>query len=318
MKDLRISITDRCNFKCFYCKSALVRDRKERAELLTFEEIVRLARLFTGLGVRKVRITGGEPMARRGVCRLIEQISRLSGIEDLALTTNGFNLAEKADELKAAGLRRVTVSLDSLRPQRFETLTGSRGFDRVLDGIVAARRAGLAPIKINCVLVRGFNDDEVFDFAELARSLELTVRFIEFMPLDEDAQWRREKVVTGAETLATLRSRYEMVELGRAHSHSTSEDFRFADAPGVIGLIMPVSVPFCGQCSRIRLTADGKIRTCLFSQIDYDVKALMRSGADDTALAEFIIQTTGKKERGHRINKRGFVPPSRTMSFIGG
>ena len=318
MKDLRISITDRCNFKCFYCKSAFVRDQKERAEILTFEEIVRLARLFAELGIRKIRITGGEPMVRRDVSQLIGRVSQLPGVEDLALTTNGFNLAEKAAELKAAGLGRVTVSLDSLKADRFHAITGSNTFDRVFSGVAAARGAGLTPLKINCVLVRGFNEDEIIDFAELARSLELTVRFIEFMPLDEDAQWTRDKVVTGAETLETLRSRYELRPLGRASSHATSQDFEFADSPGAIGLIMPVSAPFCGHCSRIRLTADGKIRTCLFSEEDHDVKGLMRSGADDAALAAFIIDTAQKKEQGHRINERDFVPPSRTMSFIGG
>jgi len=318
MRDLRISITDRCNFRCFYCKSAVFSNAKERAEILTFEEILRLARLFVGLGITKIRVTGGEPMVRRDVDRLIAELSRLPGLEDLALTTNGFNLAEKAVLLRANGLNRVTVSLDSLDGARFAAITKSNDFEKVLAGIHEAKRIGLQPVKVNCVLVRGFNEDEVVPFAEFSRQHDIAVRFIEFMPLDEQGQWNREKVVTGAEVLARLRERYEMVPVGKVNDHATSADYAFADAPGRIGLIMPVSVPFCGQCSRVRLTADGKIRTCLFSVIEHDVRTVLRSGADDSAVIEFITETVQKKERGHRINEPDFEPPPRSMSFIGG
>jgi len=318
MRDLRISITDRCNFRCFYCKSITLKGSKERAEILTFEEIIRLARLFVSLGITKIRVTGGEPMVRRDIDALIAELSRLPGLEDLALTTNGFNLAEKAALLKANGLRRVTVSLDSLNAERFALMTQSHDFEKVLAGIHEAKRIGLGPVKVNCVLVRGFNEDDIIPFAEFSRQFDIPVRFIEFMPLDQEGGWNREKVVTGAEVLARLRERFQLVSAGRANSHSTSADYRFADSPGEIGLIMPVSVPFCGQCSRIRLTADGKIRTCLFSVIEHEIRSLLRSGADDSALVEFIVETVQKKERGHGINEPGFVPPPRSMSFIGG
>jgi len=318
MRDLRISITDRCNFRCFYCKSVTLKGSKERAEILTFEEIVRLARLFVSLGITKIRVTGGEPMVRRDVDGLIAALSRLPGLEDLALTTNGFNLAEKAATLKANGLKRVTVSLDSLNPDRFALMTQSRDFEQVLAGIHEAKRIGLEPLKLNCVLVRGFNEDDIVPFAEFSRRFDIPVRFIEFMPLDQEGGWNREKVVTGAEVLARLRECFELVPAGRANSHATSADYRFADSPGEIGLIMPVSMPFCGQCSRIRLTADGKMRTCLFSLIEHEIRSLLRSGADDSALVEFIVETVQKKERGHGINEPGFIPPPRSMSFIGG
>jgi GTP 3',8-cyclase len=318
MTDLRVSITDRCNFRCFYCKSSNLANQRERSEILTFEEIVRLSRVFVKLGVRKIRITGGEPMVRRDVDDLIREIAASTELEDLALTTNGFNLAEKAGSLKERGLRRVTISLDSLRRDRFESLTRSKDFYRVLSGIRAAKKVGLQPIKINCVLVRGFNDDEILDFAELALALSISVRFIEFMPLDEPGVWTRDKVVRGDEVLEILSTRYQMIPLGRQNSHATSQDYRFAEGTGEIGLIMPVSRPFCGYCSRVRLTADGKIRTCLFSKTEHDIKALLRDGADDSGLAEFILAVVHQKEKGHRINESGFVPPLRTMSYIGG
>lgn len=318
MSDLRISITDRCNFRCFYCKSAIFSAGKERSEILTFEEILRLARIFLSLGIAKIRITGGEPMVRRGVDRLVRDLKRLPGLQDLALTTNGFNLEEKAALLKANGLDRVTVSLDSLNADRFAAITRSGDLDKVIRGIRAAKEVGLEPLKVNCVLVRGVNDDEIIPFAEFARQERVSVRFIEFMPLDEQGQWSRDKVVPGHEVLARLRERYRFVPLGRANRHATSADYRFADSDGSIGLIMPVSAPFCGQCSRIRLTADGKIRTCLFSVVEHDVRAVLRSGADDSAVIKFIATVVQKKERGHGINEPGFVPPPRSMSFIGG
>ncbi|MDA2928816.1 GTP 3',8-cyclase MoaA [Acidobacteria bacterium AH-259-O06] len=318
IKDLRISVTDRCNFRCFYCKSATLLSYKNREEILTYEEIERLARLFLNLGIRKIRITGGEPLLRRGVEQLIARIACLADVQDLALTTNGFNLYQKAQILREAGLHRVTISLDSMKKERFEAITRSKDFDKVLKSVEAAKQWDLEPIKINCVVVRGINDDEILDFAEFARSWDLTVRFIEFMPIDEDEDWSQDRVVTGAEILEILQTRYQMVPRGLVEPSATARNFDFADGRGRIGLIMPVSQPFCGQCSRIRLTADGKIRTCLFSLIEHDIKSLLREGADDSVLTEFIQDTVVKKEAGHRINEPDFVPPPRTMSYIGG
>jgi GTP 3',8-cyclase len=316
--DLRLSVTDRCNFKCSYCKTARGVHAVSRSELLTYEEMERLARLFVGLGIRKIRVTGGEPLLRRNLEALIERLAAIPELVDLALTTNGFNLYEKAPALKAAGLGRVTVSLDSLRPDRFFEITRSSDFPKVLRSIEAAKEWGFEPVKVNCVLVRGFNEDEIPDFAEFARTRDLSVRFIEFMPLDEDEKWSRELVVTGDEVLGRLRSSYQLIP---AVSHGPSETavrYRFADTPGEVGLINPVSRPFCGECSRIRLTADGKIRTCLFSMEEHDVRRLLRDGSGDEDLVEFIRSTVLFKEPGHRINEPGFVPPPRTMSYIGG
>ncbi|HSR70284.1 MAG TPA: GTP 3',8-cyclase MoaA [Acidobacteriota bacterium] len=318
IEDLRVSVTDRCNFKCVYCKSARSLAYQERDQILSFEEIERLAGIFTAMGIRKLRITGGEPMVRRELEKLIERLAVLPGLSDLALTTNGFNLYQKAALLKEKGLDRVTISLDSLQPERFRRITRSDDFDKVMKSIEAAKEEGLDPVKINCVVVREFNDDEIVDFAEMARRLEITVRFIEFMPLDEDEGWTRRQVFSGAEILEILESRYELRERPLKHPSQTSRNYDFADSGGRIGLIMPVSRPFCGACSRIRLTADGKIRTCLFSHVEHDIKSLMRSGAGDAELRSFILDTVAKKEARHHINEPHFVPPSRSMSYIGG
>ena len=318
IKDLRISVTDRCNFKCFYCKSASLLNYKEHREILTYEEIERLARLFLELGIQKIRITGGEPLLRRGLEGLVARLACLPGLEDLALTTNGFNLQSKAHLLSQAGLQRVTISLDSLKRERFEKITLSQDFDKVLKGIEAAKKWKLEPVKINCVIVEGVNDNEILDFAEFAREWDVSIRFIEFMPIDEDEQWNRERVVTGAEILRILESQYPLLPLGRVEASATARNYAFRDRPGEIGLIMPVSHPFCGHCSRIRLTADGKIRTCLFSLVEHDIKSLVRGGADDSSLKEFIVQTVARKEERHHINEPDFVAPPRTMSYIGG
>lgn len=257
-------------------------------------------------------------MVRRQLEDLIGRLASILGIQDLALTTNGFNLYAKAGLLRKKGLDRVTISLDSLRPERFRKITDSNDFEKVFQSIDAALAEGLNPVKINCVVVRDVNEDEVVDFAELAREREVTVRFIEFMPLDEDEKWDKRRVVTGAEILERIQEKYVLIPRTSANPSETARNFDFEDGRGKIGLIMPVSRPFCGECSRIRLTADGKLRTCLFSLIEHDIKELVRNGADDKQLRDFIIATVEKKEAGHRINQPDFVAPSRSMSYIGG
>jgi cyclic pyranopterin phosphate synthase len=319
IRDLRISITDRCNFRCFYCMPKEAMEWQPKSEILTYEEIVYLTEIFVSLGITKLRVTGGEPMVRRDVESLIERLARIEGVEDLAMTTNAHFLRGRAQGLKDAGLERITVSLDSLTPDRFALLTGRNELAQVLDGIDAAIEAGLQPVKVNCVAIRGINDDQALRFAEFAREKGVRVRFIEFMPLDNGKIWRREMVVPGEE----LRKRIDAVfPLERVKSENLSETarrWRFADgAPGEIGFINPVTQPFCGHCSRIRLTADGMIRTCLFSTVEHNIKRLLRGGATREELMDFIVATVEKKEDRHHINDPEFVQPLRTMSCIGG
>jgi cyclic pyranopterin phosphate synthase len=314
--DLRISVTDRCNFRCVYCRSADPETHMPEGRLLTWDELERLARILTGLGIRKIRVTGGEPLVRPGVENFIARLHALS-VADLAMTTNGHLLAEKCDGLVAAGLNRINISLDSLDPMKFERITRTRALDRVLAGIAAAQSSSLRPVKVNAVLVRGINDDEVEAFADFARERALIMRFIEFMPLDADRHWSREAVVTNDEVLRRIRARWTVEEIPHERS-ATARRYRFADGQGEIGLISPVSQPFCGHCSRIRLTADGKLRTCLFSRDDHDLRALLRGGTDDAGIEHRIREVVHQKERGHRINEPGFAPPSRSMVSIGG
>jgi cyclic pyranopterin phosphate synthase len=315
--DLRISITDRCNFRCVYCRSADPENYRERGEILTWAELDRLARVFVGLGIRKVRVTGGEPLIRDGVEDFIHRLSEL-GIEDLSITTNGHLLAERLSRLIAAGLKRINVSLDSLDAGRFEKITRTKSFDAVMRGIDAVQASSLAPAKVNAVLVRGINDDEVEAFAEFARERGAVMRFIEFMPLDADRHWDRGLVVPAAEIFKRIHARWPLIQIPHEQSE-TARKYRFADgAPGEIGLIAPVTQPFCGHCSRIRLTADGKLRTCLFSTDDHDVRELLREGASDEDLSQYICSIVNEKEEGHRINAPDFIPPSRTMVYIGG
>jgi cyclic pyranopterin phosphate synthase len=315
--DLRISITDRCNFRCVYCRSADPENYRDHDEILSWPELDRLARVFLHLGIRKIRITGGEPLVRDGVEGYIAGLHAL-GVEDLSMTTNGQLLAERCDRLIAAGLRRINISLDSLDPARFESITRTKSFTKVMDGIEAAQKSRLAPAKVNAVLVRGLNDDEVESFAEFARDRGVIMRFIEFMPLDADRHWTRDLVVPAAEIQKRIHARWPLVQIPHERSE-TARKYRFADgAPGEIGLIAPVTQPFCGHCSRIRLTADGKLRTCLFSKDDHDLRSMLREGASDDDLSTYITSIVMEKEEGHRINEPGFVPPSRTMVFIGG
>ena len=357
--DLRISITDRCNYKCVYCRTgnegALYGD-------LPFEDYLRMARVLVGMGINKVRLTGGEPLLRKGVVDFVRELAKLkppgrgsskdsrfgSGHRfseaanapspapalpaaadrarpfentdplDIALTTNGHLLADMAQPLKDAGLTRVTVSMDAVDPDRFTRITRvPGGYDHVLAGIRAARRAGLWPLKVNCVLMRGFNEDQIIPFGMFAREEGVTVRFIEFMPLEEGRTWLPTTVVTLDEILTRMAEYRPLVEIPHARSE-TARRYRFEDGVGEIGIIAPVSHPFCGHCSRIRITSDGKIRTCLFSVWDHDLHAQMRRGASDEELAEFIRGVVQKKEERHHIGEPDFVPASRTMVHIGG
>jgi cyclic pyranopterin phosphate synthase len=315
--DLRISVTDRCNFRCVYCRSADPENYRDHDEILSWPELDRLAGVFLNLGIRKIRITGGEPLVREGVEDYIARLHAL-GVEDLSMTTNGHLLAERCDRLIRAGLRRINISLDSLDPAKFEKITRTKSFATVMNSIDAAQHSRLAPAKVNAVLVRGINDDEVEAFAAFARERGVIMRFIEFMPLDADRHWNRNLVVPAAEVHRRIQARWPLQQIPHERSE-TARKYRFADgAPGEIGLIAPVTQPFCGHCSRIRLTADGKLRTCLFSKDDHDLRALLREGATDEDLVTYIESVVVEKEEGHRINEPDFVPPSRTMVFIGG
>ena len=315
--DLRISVTDRCNFRCFYCRSADPENYQQHERILSWPELKRLGQVFHALGIRKVRITGGEPLVREGVEDFIARMSEV-GFADLSMTTNGHLLSERCDRLLAAGLKRVNISLDSLDPVKFEKITRTKTFASVMTGIEVAQNSRLAPVKVNAVLVRGFNDDEVEAFAGFARERGLIMRFIEFMPLDADRHWSREVVVPASEIYSRIHARWPLVQIPHEASE-TARKYRFADgAPGEIGLIAPVTQPFCGHCSRIRLTADGKLRTCLFSKEDHDLRGLLRENSSDDQLALYIRSVVNEKEKGHRINEPGFTPPSRTMVFIGG
>ena len=319
IRDLRISITDRCNFRCFYCMPKEAMEWQPKSEILSYEEIITLAEVFVSLGVTKLRVTGGEPMLRRDLESLIERLAKIDGIEDLAMTTNAHFLRGRAEGLKNAGLQRLTVSLDSLTEERFTLLTGRNELDRVIDGIDAALEAGLDPVKVNSVVIRGINDDQVVSFAGFAREKGVQVRFIEFMPLDNGKVWRREMVVPGDELRRLIDEVYPLERVVSGNLSETARRWRFADgAPGEVGFINPVTQPFCGHCSRIRLTADGMIRTCLFSTVEHNIKGLLRSGASRNQLVDFIAATIEKKEERHHINDANFVQPLRTMSCIGG
>jgi cyclic pyranopterin phosphate synthase len=316
--DVRISVTDRCNFRCQYCMPAEGLPWLDRSELLTYEEIARLVGLMASMGVHDVRLTGGEPLARRELWRLVEMLSADSNIHDLSLTTNGYLLERQVEKLVGAGLRRVNVSLDALAPDRFFQLTRRNSLKQVLEGLAAAERyPELRPIKVNVVALRDFTEDEVVRFAEFARKHPYEVRFIEFMPLDADRTWSRDRVLENAEVRRLINAVYPLVEEGRER-HGTSRRWRFADGQGSIGFISPVSEPFCGDCNRIRVTAEGKLRTCLFSMTETDLRVPLRDGASDDDLEAIIRAAVWEKELKHHVNDVGFVQPARTMSQIGG
>jgi GTP 3',8-cyclase len=318
--DLRISITDRCNYRCIYCRTG--NEGAVYAEL-PIADYLRMARVFVGLGIEKVRLTGGEPLLRRGLLGLVRELSQLRTLDgaplDLALTTNGHLLEDMAEPLRNAGLSRITVSMDAVDAEKFARITRVPGsYERVLKGIRAAKQAGLAPVKVNCVLLRGFNEDQIVRFAQFSRDESVIVRFIEFMPLEEDRLWSPESVVSLREIVEALKTFRPVVRMAPNAASETAVRYTFDDGVGEIGIIAPVTQAFCGHCSRVRLTSDGKIRTCLFSQSDHDLYAVMQRGGSDEEMAGFIRRTMEKKEARHHIGEPGFLKPSRSMVHIGG
>ncbi len=318
IEDLRVSVTDRCNFRCQYCMPAEGLPWLDRREVLRFEEIERIVALLAGMGVEEVRLTGGEPLVRRDLPTLVSMLARVEGLRDLSLTTNGYLLERDAAALAAAGLRRVNVSIDSLQRDRFFEMTRRDSLPQVLRGLDAvARHPELRPVKVNAVAMRGFTEQEALPFAEFARTHDFQVRFIEFMPLDGDGAWAPDRVLTGAELRDIIHAVHPLEELPREPS-ATARVFRFADGRGEIGFVNPVSEPFCADCNRIRLTAEGKLRTCLFSLHETDLRGPLRAGADDDELATIVRDAVWRKELKHHVGEPGFRQPARTMSAIGG
>ena len=318
VNNLRISVTDHCNFRCLYCMPEEGMVWLKRDEILSFEEIERLARLFSELGVVKIRLTGGEPLMRKDFPSLVKMITSIPALEDVAMTTNGFFLAEHAQALVDAGLHRITVSMDSLDPRKFSVMTRRDYFSQVWKGLESIESLGLHPIKVNTVMMRGINDNEIEAFAELARTRNIIVRFIEFMPIGADDGWSIGKVVPTQEIIERInRSGPKLVPV-EYHGVQPADRYKFEDGIGEVGFISSVSNPFCNSCNRIRITAEGKFRTCLFSLKETDLKALMRGGASDEEIKNIIVEAVWQKEKGHLINQPGFIRPERTMSQIGG
>jgi cyclic pyranopterin phosphate synthase len=316
--DVRISVTDRCNFRCQYCMPAEGLPWMDRAGVLTFEEIGRVVALLADMGVGDVRLTGGEPLVRRDFPRLAAMLAQTPGLDDLSVTTNGFLLERDADALVDAGVHRFNVSIDSLQRDRFFAMTRRDALPRVLRGLDAlAPYAESHPVKVNAVAIRGFTEEELLPFATFAREQPFEVRFIEFMPLDGDRSWDSSQVLTGEEIRSAIAAVWPLEPEPR-EAHATARVFRFADGNGRIGFINPVSEPFCGDCNRIRLTADGKLRTCLFSLNETDLRAPLRAGATDDDLEQIVRDAVWHKELKHHVNEPGFVQPARTMSAIGG
>jgi GTP 3',8-cyclase len=319
--DLRISVTDRCNYRCVYCRTG---DDGPQFSELPIADYLRMARAFVDLGIQKVRLTGGEPLLRKGLVELVSELARLRTRPDdrsldLAITTNGHLLEGRAENLKRAGLTRVTVSMDAVDSETFTRITRvPDSFEKVQRGILAAQEAGLGPVKVNCVLLRGFNDDQIVPFAKFSRQHGVIVRFIEFMPLEEDRTWRPDTVVPFSELIARLEEFRPLVKLAPSAPGETAVRYTFDDGIGEIGVIAPVSQAFCGQCSRVRLTSDGKIRTCLFSHFDHDLCSVMRQSNDDEEMRAFIRRVVAHKEARHHIGEPGFLRPSRSMVHIGG
>ncbi|WP_010581985.1 GTP 3',8-cyclase MoaA [Schlesneria paludicola] len=317
--NLRISVTDRCNLRCFYCMPAEHVQFMERSEILTFDEIERFVRIAVPLGLRKLRLTGGEPLVRRDLNVLIRKLAQIKGIEDIGLTTNGILLADQARDLFDAGLRRINVSLDALDAQKFAAITRRQGYEKVINGIQTAKGIGFDPIKVNAVAVRGLTEEEIVPFGLFARRTGVEIRFIEFMPLDADNAWDHGKVLYSNEIVEVLeREIMPLVPLPNRNPKAPATEFVFADGIGRIGFISSVSQPFCMSCDRFRITADGKLRNCLFSTEETDVKVLLRSGSDDSAVEAAIRSSIAMKKAGHEINAANFIQPSRPMYSIGG
>jgi cyclic pyranopterin phosphate synthase len=317
--NLRISVTDRCNIRCFYCMPDDNPAFMPRGEILTFEEIERFVRVVARLGVRKIRLTGGEPLVRRNLATLIEKLLAVPQIRDLALTTNGILLPEQAAELHAAGLRRINIHLDTLDPDRFKLITRRDGFEKVLEGVFLCKRLGFDPVKINSVAARGYVEEDIVPLGHFAREHGVEVRFIEFMPLDAANRWERDKVLFAQEIIDRLSSEImPLVPVPDQDPRAPASEFMFEDGVGRIGIIASVSRPFCMSCNRIRLTSDGKIRNCLFAIDEFDVKGIMRSGGTDDEIAEVVRRAVGAKWEGHEINTARFIKPPRPMYAIGG
>jgi cyclic pyranopterin phosphate synthase len=315
VRDLRVSVTDRCNFRCLYCMPEDGLPWLGAGDVLTRDELIRALRVAIDLGVHTVRITGGEPTLRRDLVDVVAALAPL-GVE-LSLTTNGYLMDRLADPLRRAGLRRVNISLDSLRRDRFKQITRREGLERVLRGIQASLAAELRPVKINTVVVRGFNDDEIIPMARWARDLGVELRFIEFMPLDAPGEWTRDQVLPAGEILTRLDQELGL-EAPDTRGSAPAERYRYRDGRGAVGIIASVTRAFCAQCDRVRLTADGQVRTCLFATTEYDLRTVLRSGADDEAVARCYLDAIARKQWGHRINEPDFVQPARGMSQIGG
>jgi cyclic pyranopterin phosphate synthase len=334
LRDLRVSVTDRCNFRCLYCLpeseagdefqqnrfpgARLTRPWHPRQQMLSYEEIERVVQLAVGLGIEKIRLTGGEPLLRPQIEKLVEMIARLPGVRDLAMTSNGFLFAQKGRALRDAGLKRISFSLDSLDRENFKKITGRDGLPALLEAIDLAQQLDLNPVKVNAVVMRGINDHEIEGLAEFASNRGLVMRFIEFMPLDSGRTWQKDTVVPGREILQRLQQRFSLQPLVPLNPAETAKRWALPGGRGEIGVIAPVSEPFCGHCNRLRLTADGKIRTCLFSVVEHDVRSLIRTGADEEALRDFLRSVAWQKEARHHIGEPDFVQPERTMSCIGG
>ena len=316
--NLRISVTDRCNFRCTYCMPADNVEFMDRSNLLSFEEIQRVAQIVSRMGINRLRLTGGEPLMRKNLPVLIKMLNEVDGIDDIAMTTNAYFLKDQAQSLKDAGLKRLNVSLDALDPKKFRDVNRRDCLQSVLDGLDTARQVGFKSIKINAVAVRNFSETEIMSLIEMGRSDGFEIRFIEFMPLDSDKVWERDKVLFGHEIVNMIKENYELVPIDNSLEIGPASEYNFADGKGKIGIITAVSNPFCDHCNRIRMTADGKLRTCLFSTEETNLKELIRSGATDKTIIETLKQAVLVKEPGHKINLDDFERPTRAMHAIGG
>ncbi|GMR04820.1 MAG: GTP 3',8-cyclase MoaA [Thermodesulfobacteriota bacterium] len=316
---LRISVTDRCNLRCLYCMPAEGIELCQPENILRYEELLRVARIAASRGVTKIRVTGGEPLVRKGLVGFIREVSSISGVEDLSLTTNGVLLKDYALRLKEAGLKRVNVSLDTLNRERFKKITRGDRLDDVLEGLDRALEAGLTPVKVNMVVIKGFNDDEVLDFALMSKQKPFHIRFIEYMPFDTEEGWQRDKCMSVSDIKAIIEKREKLIPaIDASGGAGPARRFRFKGADGEVGFISPVTEHFCGECNRLRLTADGKLRVCLFSDSEIDLRTALRDGSDDAAIEKILFHAVAEKPAGHHINENIFKKCSRTMSLIGG